>query len=147
LKVRTALSAVLVIALSAAGVGACSSGGDKKVRVTLAEWTVTPDATSHDAGTIEFVADNRGTVPHELMIVRARTAAALPETPEGEVEEDDLPDGTVIGRIEDIAPGTSKSIKVKLAPGAYVLLCNVGEEDEEVESHFGAGMHADFAVK
>jgi uncharacterized cupredoxin-like copper-binding protein len=81
------------------------------------------------------------------MIVRARTAIALPEDPEGSVEEDDLPAGTMIGRLENIAPGTSKSITVKLTRGAYVLLCNISDDDDVVDSHFAEGMRADFAVK
>jgi hypothetical protein len=45
--------------------------------------------------------------------------------------------------------GTSKSVKLDLEAGSYVLFCNITEEEDtgEVESHFAEGMHSDFEVE
>jgi uncharacterized cupredoxin-like copper-binding protein len=138
-----------VIVMLPMGVAACSDDDPPAVDVTLGEFVVEPDPTSREAGDIEFVGDNQGGETHELVLVEAADAAALPVDADGAVVEDDLPEGAVIGEIEDIEPGSSESATFDLQAGDYVLFCNVTEEQGsgEVESHFAEGMHASFTVK
>ncbi len=144
---RRALSGVFAIVLLGGGIAAC--GGDDEgatIDVTLSEWIVEPDASSADAGEIEFVGDNQGGETHELVVVRAASAESLPTDADGAVVEDELPEGALIGEIEDIEAGSSKAVTLDLEPGGYVLFCNITEEDASgaVESHFEEGMHSDF---
>jgi uncharacterized cupredoxin-like copper-binding protein len=43
------------------------------------------------------------------------------------------------GEVSELNPGQSGSLTVTLAPGKYVLVCNV-------PGHYGAGMWAEFDV-
>ena len=148
ISVRTALGGILVIALVGAGVAGCSGDGTPKAEVLLSEFVVEPDPTSEDAGEIEFVGDNQGSETHEFVVVRADSADALPTDADGAVVEDELEEGALIGEIEDIESGDSKSVTLDLEAGRYVLFCNITEvaESGEVESHFAEGMHAGFEV-
>lgn len=138
-----------VMAMLSIGFAACSDDGPPTVDVTLGEFVVEPDPTSIEAGEIEFVADNQGSEPHELVLVQAADAAALPVDADGAVVEDELPEPRFIGEIEDVESGSSKSAAFDLEAGDYVLLCNITEEEDsgEVESHFAEGMYASFTVE
>ena len=50
---------------------------------------------------------------------------------------------TLIGEVEDVAVGTTKTVTLDLAAGKYVLLCNIVEEDEV---HYRLGMRTAFEV-
>jgi hypothetical protein len=84
-----------------------------------------------------------------IVVVRAASAEALPTDADGAVVEDELPDGALIGEIEDIESQSSKSVSLDLEAGSYVLFCNITEEldDGSIESHFAEGMHSGFEVK
>jgi uncharacterized cupredoxin-like copper-binding protein len=45
----------------------------------------------------------------------------------------------VQGEVADLQPNMSKSLELILAPGAYLLICNL-------PGHYGAGMAAPFTV-
>jgi hypothetical protein len=149
IKVRNSVRALLAIAAASTGFAACGDDGGARVDVTLSEWIVEPDPTSEDGGEVEFVGDNKGGETHELVVVRAESADALPTDDDGAVDEAQLPEDALIGEIEDIETDSSKSVKLDLDPGSYVLFCNVTEEldNGEIESHFAEGMHADFEAK
>jgi uncharacterized cupredoxin-like copper-binding protein len=79
---------------------------------------------------------------HEFVVLQTETAAS--EIPiksfEGEtdrINEDTA--GTNVGETGDMEAGTSQTLKLDLAPGHYVLVCNL-------PSHYGLGMHTDFTV-
>jgi hypothetical protein len=143
------LLGVLAFAVTGVAFAGCGDDGGAKVNVTLGEFIVEPDPTSEDAGEIEFVGDNGGGETHELVVVRAANADELPTDADGAVDEAQLPDGALIGEIEDIEAGMSKSVTLDLEAGSYVLFCNITEEEDtgEVESHFAEGMHSDFEVE
>jgi hypothetical protein len=48
--------------------------------------------------------------------------------------------------IEDIEAGADGEVTANLEAGAYVLLCNIVEEDDG-ESHYAEGMHTAFTVE
>jgi hypothetical protein len=148
-NVRSLSCAVVALVMAGGGLAACGDDGAPTTSVTLSEWIVEPDPASADAGEIEFVGDNKGGETHELVVVRARGADALPTDSDGAVDEEQLPKGSLIGEIEDIATESSKSVTLDLEAGNYVLFCNISEEqpDGSVESHFAEGMHAEFVVE
>jgi len=125
----------------------CSSG-DSTVDVGLGEWVVDPSPASVSAGEVTLKADNEGAETHELVIVRADSAASLPVDENGKVLEDDLPEGAFIGEIEEFAAGTSAEGTFDLDEGTYVLFCNNLEEEDDgtFESHFQEGMATTFTV-
>jgi hypothetical protein len=149
ITVRSLTGVVVALVVSGWGLAACGDDGGTTANVTLSEWIVEPDPASVDAGEIEFVGDNKGGETHELVVVRARSADELPTDSDGAVDEEQLPEGALIGEIEDIESESSKSVKLDLETGDYVLFCNITEEqaDGSIESHFAEGMHSGFAVE
>ena len=127
--------------------GGVTTPPEQQVVLTLNEWTIKP-SLEPKAGTIAFVAENAGKEPHEVAIVKGKSAEALPTTAEGAMDEDKLPEGALIGEIEPFASGELCKGVFTLAAGDYVLLCNIVETEPtgEVESHFKEGMHTPFTV-
>ena len=106
------------------------------ISVALEDFTLTPDAATASHGKITFAAQNLGSTPHELLVVRTDLAPdALPAN--GEVDETDL---EIVVRLSDIEAGMSVAGVVELEPGDYVLLCNV-------PGHYTLGMSAAFTLE
>ena len=110
--------------------------------VSLVEWELIAP-TEYAAGSITFNATNDGQFPHEFVVIAGDGYASLPQAENGAVLEDELPAGALIGRAERFAPGTSASVTFDLAPGNYVLLCNIAVGEN---SHAGAGQTLDVTV-
>jgi hypothetical protein len=114
------------------------------VVATLTEFSVAPDPAEVAAGTIEVVAHNEGAEAHEIVVVRYDgDPADMPVADDGSVDEEQLPEGAVIGEIEGFAGGQTCATAFDLEPGSYVLLCNIVEEEEsgEMEAHYHEGMY------
>lgn len=126
--------------------GPADTGGSV-VNVTLREWGVEPDQDAVAAGRITFRARNEGGETHELVVLKTEQAPDALPVVEGKVDEDAA--GAEIGEIEGLAPGGEDEATFELAAGAYVLLCNIveTEEDGELESHYEEGMRAAFTVR
>ena len=120
--------------------------GATQVDVQLVEFKVVPDPESVPAGTIYFLAGNNGGEAHELVIVRSDVAPGdLPVGDDGRIPEDEI---DLVDEIEPFSAGSDASIALDLEPGAYVLLCNIAEEEGgEIESHYQKGMFAAFTVE
>ena len=126
-------------AASAMGGGAMMGGsaaasaapaGVRTIQVKLGEMWVKPDYGSVKAGRVSFAATNTGQLEHELMIERMPLKMDAPGRPNEEAAQ---------GMIEDMEPGDSGRMTLKLTPGAYVLFCNVA-------GHYAAGQHIRFDV-
>jgi hypothetical protein len=142
---RRAMVAVTALALLAPACGADEEG---TVEVTLQEFAIATSTTSVAAGSITFEATNDGPAdPHEMVVFRTDLAIdALPTAEDGSVVEDG--EGVeLIGEIEEFPVGETRSATYDLDAGAYVLICNiVEEEDGELESHYQEGMRTAFTV-
>ncbi len=115
-------------------------GGEDSVRVALSNWHLSSSTDQVAAGEVTFVAvhdedhshgEGEGGEKHNLVVLRL------------------LPDGTyeAVGRTGDIPNGRSESITVTLAPGEYMLGCDIVEEvNGVVVSHFQKGMYRSFTV-
>jgi uncharacterized cupredoxin-like copper-binding protein len=101
---------VAVAALAVVGAGACGGGGDDlpavegpatpRVEVHATEMSYDPDAIAVEAGTVEVVFHNDGTVRHDLSIGREPFL----------IEAD---------------PGQTTTGQVTLEPGRYELYCSL----------------------
>jgi len=115
----------------------CGGGGG--VGVTLADFSVTPDESSADAGDVTFDVTNDADQTHEFVVFKTDLPEGdLPTNDEGDVDEEG--EGLeVVDEIEDIEGGSTESLTVNLDAGSYVLLCNL-------PGHYRQGMHAGFSV-
>lgn len=94
---------------------------------------------SAKAGKIRFeVVNYSASIDHELEVVAVDDVdAPLPydfKTAKVKVEK-----AREKGEVEDIKPGAEKVLEVTLAPGSYLLICNL-------PGHYAAGMAAPFTV-
>ena len=122
------------------------AAADTTVTVELDEFSIEPSGTA-PAGAVGFELENVGEEPHEMVVVAGDSVEALPTDDDGALVEAELADGVLIGEVEPFPGGGSCSGVFDLAPGDYVLLCNiVEEEDGETESHLAEGMATTFTV-
>jgi hypothetical protein len=122
----------------------------------LYEWGITADSNTLPPGKQTITALNIGGHTHELVIVKATDAAALPTKPDGSVDENALKREKV-GEIADVGAGSSKRATFDLAPGSYVGFCNLVDDigmgnggvpmgGGRQHVHFELGMHTAFTV-
>lgn len=112
------------------------------VAASLMEWAIEAP-TEYVAGEVTFTATNDGNFPHEFVVIQGESYESLPLAEGGAVIEDDLPTGALLGRTARIGGGSSDELTVTLAPGNYVLLCNLGGG---AQSHAGRGQRLDISV-
>jgi uncharacterized cupredoxin-like copper-binding protein len=120
-------------ATSTATATGAAAAADSTVTVGLIEYSVTPDKTTVDAGTVKFNATNKSaSMAHELAVLRVKD------------------DGTFesLGEIEDIEPGASGTVTTNLTAGKYQFACLIvpGEAGSTTD-HYQQGMHTGFTVK
>ena len=112
------------------------------VNVELSEFSISLDTTVGDAGDITFVTTNAGALPHEFVILRSDLAPDALPVDTTTAKADEAATGGAIGRIPqtDLGSGASTSVSFNLAPGNYVLICNIS-------GHYQSGMTAAFTVQ
>ncbi len=103
------------------------------VRVTANEWSLMPDSSSVRAGQVTFETLNQGRAGHEVVVLKTALAADALKVKANGAEVDEIGSGQIIGELEDIGAGQTKSMTLILAPGRYVLVCNI-------LGHYYAGM-------
>jgi len=136
------------VAASASAASPAPSGSTS-VSVGLQEFAIVPSVARVPAGTVKFVAKNTGPDDiHEMVVLRTDLdPAALPVDKDGKADEE--ADGiTSIGETGDVAVGETKDVSFDLAPGKYVLICNIvqTEPDGSIEAHYKVGMRTAFTV-
>jgi hypothetical protein len=143
LKIRVGAGCALV-AISAIALGACGgSSSDKGVDVALGDFSMKPRVSSVAAGTTTFKVHNGGGFEHEMVVFKLADASLIPSQENGEANEDAVAESAHMGEVEHVLPGTTKTLKLKLEAGKYVMFCNLIDGNK---SHFKQGMHADFSV-
>ena len=156
-------AAVLLVVAFAIALAGCGGGGSsanspplKTGRFRLDEWSITADRSTLHAGRQTITATNIGTMTHEVVIVAASDVGAIPTKADGSVDEASL-DAVKVGEIAGVAAGTSGTHVFNLAPGSYVVFCNLVEQMDHGSSmggigrgmthvHFDLGMHTTFTV-
>jgi uncharacterized cupredoxin-like copper-binding protein len=119
------------------------------VAVSLSEMHLAVSSETAPSGKVTFQIKNSGELPHELVVIRTdKDADELP------VEADELPVEEVkvverrlkiVARSEHLQAAQEATLTVDLAPGHYVLICNLSGHYEQ--SQFGPGMRADLEVR
>jgi uncharacterized cupredoxin-like copper-binding protein len=101
--------------------------------------SIRADKTSAKAGAVTFNVTNWSrSVVHEMLVL----AVDSPDAPlPYDFSKQIIPEDQVkaLGETNELQPNASKSIELTLAPGNYLLLCNV-------PGHFAAGMVLAFTV-
>jgi Sulfocyanin (SoxE) domain len=110
------------------------------VNVRLEDFHVRQDVAVVPAGTVRFRIRNQGPTTHELNVIRtARAPDKLPLQPDGLTVNEDAPGLDHLDEAEGLDIGDRRTMVLRLAPGHYVLYCNM-------EGHYLGGMHAAFTV-
>jgi uncharacterized cupredoxin-like copper-binding protein len=134
-----------------------ASGTTVKVTVTDKKGVDGPMAmvvapASAPAGDVTFTVTNKGTIEHELVVLKLGTGETwnqLPITyagdPPAKVSSgaDKISESGNVGETGDpnLQPGQTRSFTIKnMAAGRYALVCNIAK-------HYGDGMRAPFIVK
>jgi uncharacterized cupredoxin-like copper-binding protein len=129
------------------------------VNVRLQEYSIVVRPPAVKAGKVRFTIENKGTMTHEMVLLRAPSADALPKvTPEsaataaalgadarlvGDVDEEAIPESDKPGEAQ-VEQGKTVTKTITLTPGTYVMICNIDTTlaDGTVVSHFQRGMSA-----
>jgi uncharacterized cupredoxin-like copper-binding protein len=110
----------------------------KSLRIGMGEFFYSPPSATAAAGKVSISAVNKGSATHELVLARTNLpAGGLPTLADGSVNEEAL---NSPGEIADVAAGGTKSTKLDLAPGRYVMFCNL-------PGHYQGGMYGTLVVK
>jgi uncharacterized cupredoxin-like copper-binding protein len=115
-----------------ASIGDRAQQASTTMKVTLDEFTIKPEMQQVPAGDVTFDVQNSGEDVHELIVFKSDLdEKSLPPGAKDEVDENAV--GEYIGGFEDVQSGDSANGTLVLAPGRYILLCNIAK-------HYGNGM-------
>ncbi|MDE3112242.1 MAG: hypothetical protein KGN00_04480 [Chloroflexota bacterium] len=137
---RTFLTAALVtVALSACGAPAAPAVDVSKgeIRADLKEYQVALTSNTVRAGQVTFLVRNVGGMAHNFVVVKTDAAPdKIPLDTEKQIAKED----GKVGGIDGVAPGKSANLRLDLAPGHYVVMCNI-------PTHYQLGMRAELTVQ
>jgi uncharacterized cupredoxin-like copper-binding protein len=94
------------------------------------------DTATVPAGPVTFTLANNGIKNHEMVVLKT-------DTPYDQLTigtDDRVSEADSVGEVGEIKPGTTGTVTLDLAPGSYVLVCNIAK-------HYGQGMRAAFTVE
>ena len=104
------------------------------VAIVVKEWSIAASTKSITAGKVTFVVRNAGKMKHEFVVMRSNRHHHLLQMVGQQASE-----VGVKGEIEEFAAGRTKRLTLTLAPGKYVLLCNL-------PGHYKRGQFISFVV-
>jgi uncharacterized cupredoxin-like copper-binding protein len=132
----TAAPAGVPAAAPTAPAGTVAAAGN--VQVGMGDYFFQPQDATAAAGKVKISAVNDGKLPHELVLAKTNAdPSQLPTNPNGSVNEEKL---NSPGEIPDVAAGKTKRGTINLAPGRYVMFCNL-------PGHYAQGMYGTLTVK
>jgi uncharacterized cupredoxin-like copper-binding protein len=123
------------------------AAGPTTVDVTLMEFAIGTSVAKARAGDVTFDITNEGPDDqHEFVVIKTDLGPTdLPTKADGSVDEEG--EGIeVIDEVEELDVDSSEELTVDLEPGAYVLICNIFDADEN-EAHYQEGMRTSFSVE
>ena len=132
---RTAIFA----SMAALGLIYSSAYAHETIKATILKGnTIQLDTSRVNAGTVTFEVSNAPDtgLTHELVVLKTDLDADKLPVKNGQVPESQF---KKMGEVEDMAPGKSKHLTLKLTPGRYVLICNQ-------PGHYSMGMHTSLVV-
>ena len=116
--------------------------------ITLQEFSIAAHPGLLQSGKVTLHVKNAGSITHELVVVRALSADALPkvkkaggERAAGAVDEEAIPESNKMGETGDVLAGKTVTKTFNLTPGTYVIFCNIDSKNgKSVLNHFMHGM-------
>jgi len=139
--VAASFIAVSMAACSAAPAATPTPAGPQVVNVSMTTYgfKFTPDKIK--PGEVKFVVKNDATdLKHEILLVKTDLAMdKLPMNSDGTQVDEVSKDYTKLGSVEDVEPGKSGEMTVKLDAGRYVYFCNT-------PAHYSLKMRGEFTV-
>lgn len=113
-----------------------SAEGAAAVSVTLADDALDLGRTRVPPGSVAFEIHNEGTLVHEFEVFAGADERSAPAVANSVADTTGL---ELVDEVEDILVASSASLVVDLAPGTYLLVCNLPD-------HYGNGMYAFLTV-
>jgi uncharacterized cupredoxin-like copper-binding protein len=127
-----------VVVLGSGCTGAPKGAAGAVVRVTESDFKIAaPKRLS--AGDVVLRVRNRGPDAHELLVIRLGPKG-LPFRGDGLTVDEDAVERSEVGVLEPGDAGDARNLEVHLAPGRYVLLCNMS-------GHYLGGMRRVVVVR
>jgi plastocyanin len=143
-----AVAFTVIAGLSALAL-ACSSGGGTAatstakaaagpvINATLTEFTLKLDKSTAAPGALTITGQNKGTVAHELRVVKSDLAEDKLPIKDGAVDETQV---TIAAKSAQFDAGKCGSATGTLTAGKYIVICNI-------PAHYTAGMHTALTVQ
>jgi hypothetical protein len=135
-KIKIAVPLALLAAAVLLPASAQPAHGPSVVKYKMVEWDIVPQNATKSHGPlakVTFSVQNAGKVAHEFVVIRTNTAA-------GELARSGAaraPEKGAVGELEDIPPGKTKTLALKLTQGHYALICNL-------KGHWSNGQFVDY---
>lgn len=130
--------ALFTVACSSSSHDGATPPGRQAMRVKVRDFAIEAPKTIA-AGNVVLRVRNGGPDMHELILVRAE-GGKLPLRPDNLTIDEDALKPRTVSVLEDDHPDTQREWKLTLAPGRYVLLCNMS-------GHYLGGMHTALVVR
>jgi uncharacterized cupredoxin-like copper-binding protein/mono/diheme cytochrome c family protein len=124
-------------AAGAAAATPAASSAQSAVGIDEKEFSITVADATVAAGNVEFDVKNSGAIAHNIRLIKTDLAPDKLPVAGGQVDESQV---DVVAKIDQVDPGSSQKLQANLAPGHYVVICNV-------PGHYQLGMHAEFTVQ
>jgi uncharacterized cupredoxin-like copper-binding protein len=134
---RAAAVAACVVVAGCSGSDTASVPGAATLNVVQRDFRISaPDRV--DAGPVHLTIDNRGPDAHEFVLLHA-DGSKLPLRDDGLTVDEDAVESRTVTVLEPAQPGV-RELDVELAPGRYVMLCNMS-------GHMLGGMRRELVVQ
>jgi hypothetical protein len=137
---------VVVLAPAAFAVAGCGLGstsgtgsGGRVIHVVERDFKITAPAHVR-AGHVTVQVHNKGPDAHELIIVRLKHGNRLAVRSDGMSVDEDAVEAATVASLEPGRPGSTRTVRLTLAPGRYEVFCNMS-------GHFMGGMHAQMVAE
>ncbi len=122
---------------TAAAAAPATTAVDGKITVDASEYAFMPAAVTAKPGKLSFTLDNKGKIPHELIVLKT---SADPAGLKVDPSTARISESSSVGEVSETAAGKAKTSTLDLAAGTYVYVCNI-------PAHYGLGMYGVLEVK
>ena len=129
--------------VAALALGACAEPAPQvditkgQIGADLKEHVISLTAKEVRAGTVTFVIRNRGSVAHDLIVLKTDFA---PDKLTLDTQTQKAKEDGRVGGVEELAPGKGANLRLDLAAGHYLVICNI-------PTHYQLGMRVELTVK
>jgi uncharacterized cupredoxin-like copper-binding protein len=107
----------------------------RALTIRMTEFAFDPNDAVAKAGKVKITAPNKGTVVHELVLLKTDADPGNLPKADGKVDE-----STSVGEIPDVEAGSTKQATFTLEPGKYAMVC-------ALPGHYEGGMYGSLTVR